>query len=705
MSALATYGNKLAKASGALTQAQGEHVRGVCQIAFNKGRYPSNWDMKGELSVDEEFQEFRSDIASIFRAFAKAGPGVIKEFLMQASVQVLGVPVASVNPHDVEALLSLIHSVPEAIPEHALKVDDPAFNAIINTLIGSGIAAYPSEAIVTRYFGIVWRYSKFICSQPQLLGQVLQGFVGDTGIRHPIAALRGAACHYFQKFVKTNRSSILPMMDSILSSLVGCLDIQEPSPLSSGPSPSLGPSPSPSPMMVPMVSPLFGTKDAGGARSVMGSSGAGQSSGLGSPGIVGAGGGGGGGGSNGGVGGPLASSAQQSLSPGGTSSSASAAASALSAAAAASAAGPTLVAGFAPVAGAPVPRGGSGRKAGARGSVGGRRQPRPADALSTLPSFEDQVKLFEAVGQLVGGEGFQPGTGKQEAFIEAIMAPLSSRITAAVAANAVEEHATLVSMLIWAMGHVTKGFNPATCELPRAVACMKEGTQACLAAQRACPVSQLILSRSIFYYHRMVSCLGDEFLPLTQQVISQVFATRSLKDLAEAVRLCNQLAVKFKAKLAPMWDAILVPTIATIFAVVQSGTPTSPDDLEVEQEDLQRGYYTFLHTLLCSETGQVFLSPTNQAHLLQILGTVLEGCTKGSASVQKLCFSVAVRTVELWAQQGTGEGYTQYACANLVPAAFMVPLAVTFNLDDAANNLTLAEIAGLHRAMLERYIF
>jgi hypothetical protein len=626
---------------------------------------------------DTEFAEFRGDLMNIFRSFSKAGPVYVKKFMLGAVTRLLA-RLRECSYAEVEAVLLLIYTLPEAIPEFALNDSDPDFSAIVTQLVMSDISACASEAVMSRYLGIVGRYSKIVCANPELLRVALVGFVGDRGIRNPVPAIRSKACYFFQKFVKANRIFILPLLDELLSSVVSALDI---SGTSTNISPVLAPSKDPS-----LLSAGAGAGAGVGAGGAMGLFSGGGGSAAAAAAAAAA-----GGGSGAGVG-VSGGGASMLVSPG---------------LGAGSGAVPSLT--LEPTSYALSL--GRGSLAGA--GPGGARSLRRGGG-SALPSFADQVILFESLGQLIGGDGL-PVAGKQAGYIEAVLVPLCVRVDELVHQHqqhpgSVDHVDLLVAQFISALGYVTKGFSTVTCDIPEVAVCLKRGLGTCISALQAMPESPAVLSKAIFFMHRMVSCLGEEILPTLHDAIRLLSATRSLKEMAEVARLCNQLSAKFKSRMVPLWDALVIPIVTRIFAVLAEGYPSVPEELENEQEELKRVYFVLLHTLYAYDCASVLVSPTNGPFLPHILSTILEGATTGSSTVQKLSFNVMAKLIEGWVEGASAEEaaggakpaatpFRDYAFQAIIPCTFAVPLSPRFDPDDAANGLVLSEIAGVHRAM------
>jgi hypothetical protein len=69
--------------------------------------------------------------------------------------------------------------------------------------------------------------------------------------------------------------------------------------------------------------------------------------------------------------------------------------------------------------------------------------------------------------------------------------------------------------------------------------------------------------------------------------------------------------------------------------------------------------------------------------LEEVLGTLVQGAVSfPDPAVQKLCFGVLKRLIDLWAQEGVMPGFVDYMYKNILPACFLAPLKSTFDLND-----------------------
>jgi hypothetical protein len=342
----------------------------------------------------------------------------------------------------------------------------------------------------------------------------------------------------------------------------------------------------------------------------------------------------------------------------------------------------------------------------------------------TLPSFEDQVYLFEATGLLIGGEGVEDGVRAQ--YFDAFLTPLSTRavaladaIAAAGAGRAVGsapcdsdlavidvggERCTVVdaaeaaSKMVAALAHITKGLSAATCDLAFTAQYLTTSLEATLKVLTVAGGIAQVVPRSIFYLHRMVTCLREALLPYVSTFMDLLVRTNSLRELTDTVRFSSQVTSKFKGAVAPLWDAMLMPLVTRIFDVVRDGVPSSTDRLENEQADLQRVYFHLLSTIVSSDCAGALATEANMPHFASIVATVTEGCTSHATSTQKVCFSVLQRIVREWASR---DGFAEFAFSAIVPTCFSVPLSAEFDVKDAATMLVLSEIAAVHRAMAQ----
>lgn len=71
---------------------------------------------------------------------------------------------------------------------------------------------------------------------------------------------------------------------------------------------------------------------------------------------------------------------------------------------------------------------------------------------------------------------------------------------------------------------------------------------------------------------------------------------------------------------------------------------------------------------------------------------------------QKACFSILKKLVDLWAGPEGPEGFMDFMYKNIVPACFIAPLKVSFDINDAQTLIALNEIASCLKSVFEKRV-
>ena len=161
-----------------------------------------------------------------------------------------------------------------------------------------------------------------------------------------------------------------------------------------------------------------------------------------------------------------------------------------------------------------------------------------------------------------------------------------------------------------------------------------------------------------------------------------------------------------------------MPIVSTVFRVLSAPIDERDTIALDEKRMLQRGYFSFLSTLVTNNVTEVlknqgtgiplprlflhfshspppplqviyvtklvcYISAIDDLH--KVLLTVVQGAVDiPDPPSQKTCFNVLRRLVETWADQGNGlNGFSDFLYQQIVPACFVAPTKPTFDLSDA----------------------
>eukprot|EP00002_Diphylleia_rotans_P037821 TRINITY_DN849_c0_g9_i1.p1 TRINITY_DN849_c0_g9~~TRINITY_DN849_c0_g9_i1.p1 ORF type:complete len:702 (-),score=93.79 TRINITY_DN849_c0_g9_i1:1394-3499(-) len=198
-------------------------IERLFNILAKKMRYDNEYNFDAPEESEEQFDEFRKTMSSIFKNLCRLAPANGIRFIGQILSSTISSP--SVQFQDLEVGLFLLYQFGEGLPEDVLKPDG-GLAPIMNMISSSNVSSYPHVAVAEMYFENVSRYSKFYLNHPHHIPNVLTSFLDTRGIRHPSVQVRSRACLLFARFLKALKTVLHPYMDGMLSNLRECLLIQ-----------------------------------------------------------------------------------------------------------------------------------------------------------------------------------------------------------------------------------------------------------------------------------------------------------------------------------------------------------------------------------------------------------------------------------------------------------------------------------------------
>jgi exportin-T len=184
----------------------------------------------------------------------------------------------------------------------------------------------------------------------------------------------------------------------------------------------------------------------------------------------------------------------------------------------------------------------------------------------------------------------------------------------------------------------------------------------------------------------MIICLGDELLQYVPVAVSLLLSDCKSQDIQEFIPFINQLITKYKERISPFLQTVFMQVVQAIMTCLSQ--PFDSNDLEAlrDYQSLQRCYFLFLNSIATNNITEVIAKVTTILgcnNLEEVLGTLVQGAVSfPDPAVQKLCFGVLKRLIDLWAQEGVMPGFVDYMYKNILPACFLAPLKSTFDLND-----------------------
>ncbi|XP_054876695.1 exportin-T isoform X1 [Poeciliopsis prolifica] len=321
----------------------------------------------------------------------------------------------------------------------------------------------------------------------------------------------------------------------------------------------------------------------------------------------------------------------------------------------------------------------------------------PENGFLALLTSDDQLFMFEAAGVLIVS-GESPVERKQ-VLMRSLLAPLMDAfrlLLAKLLQESVEERqAALADCLSHAVGfasRTSKAFsNKQTVKQCGCTEVYRDCLHSFLPAL-SCPVQRGALRSAVrSFLHRMIICMEEEVLPFIPAASEHMLKDCEAKDLQEFIPLISQITAKFKRQVSPFLQQIFMPLVLAIFEVL--GRPAEENDqtAALEKQMLRRSYFAFIQTVAGSGMNEV-LANQGAENIERVLFTIIQGAVEFPDPIaQKTCFIILTRLVELWGGKDGMVGFPDFIYKHIVPACFLAPLKLTFDLSDAQTVLTLSE--------------
>ncbi|TXT13691.1 hypothetical protein VHUM_01058 [Vanrija humicola] len=359
--------------------------------------------------------------------------------------------------------------------------------------------------------------------------------------------------------------------------------------------------------------------------------------------------------------------------------------------------------------------------------------------------FQDQLHLFEAAGVLVYLT--RPDPTSQMNFLAAIAGPLMSGIGAGLEQyrlNPSDKLAVLhVHHHLMALGHFAKGFPPVSDDQVEALPYQqpfKQMTEALLEALDVMKTERVFRDAARFTFSQFVSAIGSTIGELVPRFVRSVVTEFEPAELVDFLSFLGLLMHRLKRNTFETMDMLLLPLLSRIFSVLQN--PVTGTDEDIIHRRLQDAYLTFFTSLMNANLEGVFITDRNKPEFENVLTSLVALAEDSSdAAAQRLAWSFLAKSIIAWGtssaaatepsvfadsamshlskQVASGQavatnqhaipkneraaqalpGYETFVYQRLVPAAFAVPAAASFNLK--AGQPVLAEIAIVIRNMLQ----
>lgn len=347
-------------------------------------------------------------------------------------------------------------------------------------------------------------------------------------------------------------------------------------------------------------------------------------------------------------------------------------------------------------------------------------------ATNAARDSDAQLHLFESCGSLIAQYGKASSAAQQAALLKAVCDPLLGQLQSAVAsfnANQSDLREVLqVHDLMLALSNVAKGFpdTPSGSNAPVVAAALppdvlevfKTVTEQILVALSSLNRFSIVRDAARGAFARIVSTTGTVVLPFIPNLIQGLLSHLTSPELVDFLSFLGLIVAKYKTSVAAMIDELFLVLVERVFHFLNQEVGGTDD--AVARSELQRGYITFLSTLVSSAgMDGVLTSDRNKPQLDSILQSVVYYAENGDPPCQRASFGILGRMVSVWGGGEAGKtngtvassappDFTSWIYETLVPLAFTVPASPSFDLSDAQSQMVVSEISQLLKTVLAK---
>lgn len=342
-------------------------------------------------------------------------------------------------------------------------------------------------------------------------------------------------------------------------------------------------------------------------------------------------------------------------------------------------------------------------------------------------TFTAQLYLFETIGCIISTSNVP--AEKQMQYAQIVMQPLFTDIQNNLNAAKSSKQASLqVHHNIMAFGNVARGYfdwsGASTMQAAENIpSTIKEAfgqvAEATLIALETLKEHFDIRQAARFTFTRLLGMVGRQMLQqLPRWVDGLLSASASRDEMAQLLRLLDQVTFGFKEEVSSFLDAVFGSLLQKVYAGVSA--PATGTDDEVELAELKREYLNFLLVVLGNGLGgSVLVSTTNQPHFETVIESI-EHFTKDVSDfvTAKMAFQLLSRMCLVWggpdvvagqissdinqAQQQELPGFKEFMMTRFSPLCWSMPANPNFNPKDGQARQVLMEAAALQKTIFAK---
>mmetsp|Transcript_19885 Transcript_19885/g.32757 ORF Transcript_19885/g.32757 Transcript_19885/m.32757 type:complete len:1043 (-) Transcript_19885:179-3307(-) len=268
-------------------------------------------------------------------------------------------------------------------------------------------------------------------------------------------------------------------------------------------------------------------------------------------------------------------------------------------------------------------------------------------------SVDSTMNLCETMGLICSSkftnQGLEPFSGCCDAFRAQLVTLAKNRQAFTRDAELVGNRlAEIVNMIGSLTKYVTR--DAMTFKRP-----LGDCLQAIVKVYELLPAHKELRSTTVFFLHRMLSCLKGVVVPHIHKTMELLVANVTAESLLQVSQLVNQIIVMARTESIPIVAHIFQPYVRQIYKVIASfnyideKTETSAYSTQIKERDSMRSiYFGFIrHVLLTPDFLPTSLyTPRNKACYEEIIKSVLEGISDRDLTVAKHCVSILSQVVE-----------------------------------------------------------
>ncbi|PIB01757.1 Exportin-T [Cercospora beticola] len=342
------------------------------------------------------------------------------------------------------------------------------------------------------------------------------------------------------------------------------------------------------------------------------------------------------------------------------------------------------------------------------------------DGISTDGAFQNQLYLFEAIGQVSSTHNV--ATPTKVAIAKLVIEPLSQDLNnhLASARNGDERAILQVHHVIMALGSLANGYSDwtpgaqaSTPPPPEVAQEFESAGETVLLALENLKHNSELRAAARHAFSRFLGVLGSRVLPQLPRWIEGLLSSASSNDeMAMFLRTLGQVVYGFKTEISTILDQLLTPLLQRVFTGF-SQEITGTDD-EIQLKELRREYLNFVLVILNHDLGSVLVSPANQGMFDTFVASITRfSCDTSDPQSARLAFAVLNRITSIWGgpdiavgsdavAQPALPGFDTFILSQFAPLPWTLVSSQGFNAQDAQVRSVLLEAAALQWTILRK---